>query len=239
MKKKCGFSVIETLISLTIFSFIMLGTLECLINTRFYFLDMKSEHEDNQAALSALDKIKTDVSQSGKGLLVLSKLEVLKGINCDDNFLHIKICDHKFTSTSNLYRGQTRIFFKDTRPLKKKRKICFFDSHKGEVKEIISVDSISCVVSTPLSNSYKKGQVSIVLLRELRFYLDNKKDIIRRKVNSSPAQPLLEETSEFLCSYDEMTNLVRVTIRLKNKKEVKYDAAIFPKNTALAQSLSK
>jgi type II secretory pathway pseudopilin PulG len=239
MEKTRGFSVLETLISLTIFSIIVLGTLECFINARSYFLQMKNEHEANQSALSALDKIKTDISQSGKGLLTLSQLKVLKGISCEDNVLSIKICDQKFTSASSLYQGQTRIFFQDTRPLKKKRKICLFDSCKGEIKEISSVDPQSCLISTPLSHSYEKDHVSIVLLRELRFFLDKKKDIIRRKVNSSPAQPLLEETSEFLCSYEETKNLVKVFISLKNKKEVEYEAFIFPKNTALVHLPSK
>lgn len=239
MQKTRGFSVLETLVSLTVFSFIVLGTLECFINARTHFLEMKNEHETNQAALSALDKIKIDVFQSGKGLLIPSQLEILQSINCEDNVLSVKICDQQFSSLSSLYQGQTRIYFNDTRLLKKKRKICLFDSHKGEVKEISSVDPLSCVVSTPLFNSYEKDQVSIVLLRELRFYLDKKKAVIRRKVNSSPAQPLLEEASEFSCSYDEMRNLVKVMLCLKNNKEVKYETFIFPKNTALAQFLSK
>ncbi|MFW6140886.1 MAG: type IV pilus modification PilV family protein [Acidobacteriota bacterium] len=239
MKKTQGFSVLEVLISLAIFSFIVLGTLECFIKARSYFLEMKQEHEANQAALSALDKIKTDVSQSGKGLLSPSRLKILKSINCDNNVLNIKICEQKFTSLSNLYQGQTRIFFKDTRHLKKKRKICFFDSQKGEIKEISSVGSQFCIISTPLSNSYKKNQVCIVLLRELRFYLDEKKDIIRRKVNSSPAQPLLEQASEFSCSYEDMTNLIKVKLSVKNKKEIEYESFIFPKNTAMARLLSK
>jgi prepilin-type N-terminal cleavage/methylation domain-containing protein len=239
MRKTQGFSLLEVLISLTIFSFIVLGTLECFIKARSYFLEMKQEHEANQSVLTALDKIKTDVSQSGKGLLSASRLKILESLSCENNVLNIKICEQPLISSSSLYQGQTRIFFKDTRPLKKKRKICLFDSCKGEVKKISSVDSVSCVLSTPLSHSYEKDQVSIVLLRELKFYLDEKKDIVRRKVNSSPAQPLLEETSDFSCSYDEMTNLVKITLSVKTKEEVPYEAFIFPKNTALARLFSK
>jgi len=235
MGKTRGFSVLETLISLTIFSFIVLGSLQCFLSARSYFLEMKHKHETNQAALSALDKIKTDVSQSGKGLLTLSQLKVLKSIACENNILCIQLNDLEFTSPSSLIQGQTKIFFNDPRQLKKKRKLAFFDSQKGEVKEISSVESQSCILSSPLSHSYEKNQVHIVLLRELRFYLDRKKDILRRKVNSSPAQPLLEKTSDFLCSYDEMTNLVQIKIILKNKKEIEYEANIFPKNTALSR----
>jgi len=239
MGNERGFSVLETLISLTIFFFIVLGTLECFLNARSHFLEMKHKHETNQAALSALDKIKTDVSRSGKGLLTLSQLEVLKSITCENNILCIKTNDLEFTSPSSLIQGQTRIFFNDPRQLKKKQKLAFFDSQKGEVKEISSVGSQSCILSTSLSHSYEKDQAHIVLLREIRFYLDKKKDILRRKVNSSPAQPLLEKTSDFLCSYDEMTNLVQIRIIIKNKKEIEHDANIFPKNTALSRFFPK
>jgi hypothetical protein len=124
----------------------------------------------------------------------------------------------------------------DTRSLKKKRKLCIFDKNKGEIKNISSVDPKSCLISTPLIYSYKKDEVSIVLLRELKFYLDETKAILRRKVNSSPAQPLLDDTSGFWCSYDETANLVHVRIRLKNTKENIHEIFLFPKNTALSHS---
>ncbi len=239
MKKTRGFTLLETLLSLTIFSFVVLATLEFFTSARSHFLKIKDEHETIQAAFSALDKIKTDLFQSGTGLFIPSRLKLLECIICSEGILSITISEKSYSSDSSLFSGQTRIFLKDSSSLKEKRKLCIFDSQKGEIKEISSVGSDSCVISSPLTNSYEKDDISIVLLRELKFYLDQRTDTLRRKVNSSPAQPLLEETSEFSCSYDEMTNLVNVTISQKNKKEIKYEAFLFPKNTALSLPFSK
>jgi competence protein ComGF len=218
---------------------VVLATLEFFTSARSHFLKIKDEHETIQAAFSALDKIKTDLFQSGTGLFIPSRLKLLECIICSEGILSITISEKSYSSDSSLFSGQTRIFLKDSSSLKEKRKLCIFDSQKGEIKEISSVGSDSCVISSPLTNSYEKDDISIVLLRELKFYLDQRTDTLRRKVNSSPAQPLLEETSEFSCSYDEMTNLVNVTISQKNKKEIKYEAFLFPKNTALSLPFSK
>ncbi len=239
MNKISGFTLLETLVSLTIFSFVVLAALSSFTNARSHFLKIKDEHEISQAAFCALDKIKTDLFQSGTGLFIPSRLKVLECIHCSNGVLSIIISDKSYSSDSSLFSGQTRIFLKDAGSLKEKRKLCIFDSQKGEIKEISSVGPDFCIISSPLQNSYEKAEVSIVLLRELKFYLDQRTDILRRKVNSSPAQPLLEETSEFSCSYDGMTNLVSITISQKNKKETKYEAFLYPKNTALSLSPSK
>ncbi|MCD6517888.1 MAG: type II secretion system protein [Candidatus Aminicenantes bacterium] len=239
MKKIRGFTLLETLVSLTIFSFVVFATLAFFTNARSHFMKIKDEHETNQAAFSAIDKIKTDLFQSGTGLFIPSRLKVLECIICSEGILSITISEKTCSIDSSLFAGQTRIFLKDSYSLKKKRKLCIFDSRKGEIKEISSVGSDSCVISSPLTNSYEKNNVSIVLLRELKFYLDQRTKTLRRKVNASPAQPLLEETSQFSCSYDKMTNLVTIAISQKRKKEIKYEAFLFPKNTALSLPLSK
>ena len=239
MKNTRGFTLLETLISLTIFSFVVLATLEFFTNARSHFLEIKDGHETSQAAFSALDKIKTDLFQSGTGLFIPSRLKLLHCVTCSEGTLSITSSEKSYSSNSSLFSGQTRIFLKDPNSLKEKRKLCIFDSQKGEIKTISSAGSDSCVVSSPLTYSYEKDDVTIVLLRELKFYLDRRTDALRRKVNTSPAQPLLEETAEFACSYNEMTNLVVVAIRQKNKKETKYEAFLFPKNTALSQPSTK
>ena len=72
-----------------------------------------------------------------------------------------------------------------------------FDSTKGEVKSIYSVDKESIVLSSPLNFSFLKEETSVFLLREVFLFLDKNKHTLRRKVNTSPAQPLLEEVGLF------------------------------------------
>jgi hypothetical protein len=109
-----------------------------------------------------------------------------------------------------------------------------FDSTKGEVKSISSVDKESIVLSSPLNFSSLKEETSVFLLREVSLFLDKNKHILRRKVNTSPAQPLLEEVGLFDFHYEKATNLVRLSLSFATNKEKAYETSVFPKNIALA-----
>jgi len=78
---------------------------------------------------------------------------------------------------------------------------------------------------------------SVILLRQVTLYLDEDKRIIRRKVNASPAQPLLESVTSFEFEYEKDVNLARFGFTLDIDEEKKYETTIFPKNTAMASIL--
>jgi hypothetical protein len=67
--------------------------------------------------------------------------------------------------------------------------------------------------------------------------LDDAKGVIRRKVNASPAQPLLEDVAAFEFDYDRNANLVRLVLAMKLSEEKKYETTVFPKNIAMASIL--
>ena len=96
------------------------------------------------------------------------------------------------------------------------------------------MDEESVVISSPLEHLYLREKTSIVLLRTISIFHDGKKRILRRKVNSSPSQPLLEEASSFSFNLDKAANLVRLRLAHSVNKEKFYEISIFPKNTALA-----
>ena len=60
---------------------------------------------------------------------------------------------------------------------------------------------------------------------------------MRRKVNASPAQPLLEDVASFEFEYSKDDNLVRLNLALKAEEEKKYETIVFPKNVAMAPNL--
>ena len=139
MKKTRGFTLLETLLSLTIFSFIVIATLSFFTNARSHYLKIKDGHETSQAAFSALDKIKTDLFQSGTGLFIPCRLKLLECIDCSEEILSITTSEEKLSSVSGLLSGQTRLFLKNSSTLNIKRKLCIFDSQKCEIKSISSV----------------------------------------------------------------------------------------------------
>jgi len=232
-KPKKGFSLIESLLSLSLFLFIVLACLELFGLTRNIFLKLKIQEESKSAVFSALDKMKTDILSGGSGLLEPVQLGLLESITEDEGALIILSMEKKLTSLNDLVTGQTKILLKSISNLKKKREICIFDTLKGEVKSIVSAANKSIVLSSPLDFSYSKDETHIYLIKKVSLFFGKDKQIIRRKVNSSPSQPLLEDVALFDFSYIKTTNLVSLCLSLKSNKEKEYEISIYPKNAAL------
>jgi len=227
-KQKKGISLIESLISLSLFLVIVLACLELFGFTRNIFLKLKIQEESKSAVFSALDKMKTDILSGGSGLLEPVQLGLLESITEDEGALIILSMEKNFASLR-----QTKIFFQSISSLKKKKEICIFDTLKGEIKSIVSTANKSIVLSTPLDFSYSKDNAHIYLIKKVTLFFDKNKQIIRRKINSSPAQPLLEDVASFDFSYSKTTNLVSLRISLKLNEEKEYEISIYPKNAAL------
>jgi hypothetical protein len=96
------------------------------------------------------------------------------------------------------------------------------------------VSKKSIVLSSPLKSSFPKEKTQVCLLKKISLYLDKDKQILRRKTNSSPAQPLLEDAAAFGFSCEKSSVLVKLHLALTSNKEKKYEISVFPKNAALA-----
>ncbi len=232
-KPEKGFSLIESLLSLSIFLVIVLACLELFGFTRNIFLKLKIQEESKSAVFSALDKMKTDILNGGSDLLEPVQLGLVECITEDEGALIILSMEKNFASLNDLVTGQTKILLPSISNLKKKREICIFDTLKGEIKAIVSAANKSIVLSTPLDFSYSKDETHIYLIKKITLFYDKNKQIIRRKVNSSPSQPLLEEVALFDFSYSKITNLLSLRISLKLNEEKEYEISIYPKNAAL------
>lgn len=229
-----GFSLIETLISLSLFLIIILACLEFFGKTRNIFQKLKDKEDTREAVLAALDRISTDLQQAGAGLIDPIHLELLEGFSEENGILIIFSREAELYLRNDLVMGQTRIQLENTDLFKKGRDICVHDSSGGEVKSVSSVDEESVVISSPLESSYIKDETSILLLRKISVFHDGKTRILRRRVNSSPSQPLLEEAAFFDFDLDKNANLIKLRIAANPDKEKIYEIAVFPKNTALA-----
>jgi len=230
---KKGYSLIESLLSLSLFLFVVLACFELFGFARNIFLKLKSHEEMEAAVFSALDKMKTDLHEGGSGIIDPIHLGLLKGITEDEGTLTILSKEKNLTPLDNLAAGQTRISLNSTSNLKRKREICIFDSVKGEANSVLSVQGKDIILSFPLSFSYEKEKTSLLLVKKVSFFFDEDKQIIRRKVNTSPSQPLLEEVALFEFTHEKCANLVRLRLAPLLNKEKKYEISVYPKNTAL------
>lgn len=231
-----GFSLIESLITLSLFLFILLATFQIFSASQNQFISLKQSQEIYTTACAALDKMTTDIQRSGQKLALPASLGLLNPISKVDDILYILSAEKCFSLEDSLLAGQTSIPLSSTEEFKLGNEMCIFDEEKGEVLSVAFIEENSIQISPPLTNSYVSEGTAIILLKKISFYLDESREILRRKVNSSPAQPLCEGVRAFDCAYDPFTNLVKVKLQLNPEPEKNHEILIFSKNAALAAS---
>jgi prepilin-type N-terminal cleavage/methylation domain-containing protein len=228
-----GFSLIESLISLALFLFILVISFEFFISTRNHFFNLREDQERNQAAYATLDKIRLDICESGRGLLTPQSYGLLEAIRMSGDSLIIQSRDRDLVCDNNLVAGQTYLSLTSTTGIHKHQALCIYDREKGELNTVISVDSRGVVLASPLNSSYTKEEAEVILIRTISFYLDINRGILRRKVNTSAAQPLLEDVALFDFVYDAAFKIVSLRLTLTSQEEKEYEISVFSKNLAL------
>ena len=229
-----GFSLIESLICLVLFLILTLMCLEIYDLARSRFHILKLSQENDTAAHAALEKIKNDLREGGRGLNTALSLGLLEGIRNAAGAVTAVSKEKDLVLTVDLHPGQSRIDLQSTSGVKKGRSICLIDADSGEVRKITSVIAKTVSISAPVSRAYSKDFARVLLLREVSFYYDPVKQVVRRRVNTSSSQPLLENAASFLFSYDSSSNLINIQLTLNDRRKKKYETTIFPKNIALA-----
>lgn len=227
-----GISLLEYLMGLTLSLIIVLASLEAFSFARNHFYNLKQSQETDLAAYSALDKIRQDLLEAGLGLNIPTSLGLIKGLFEEEGTLNIYKVEKSLAPLGNLVPGQTRISLESTEGLKKGREICLSDENKGEIQRISSVERESVVLNSGLHNFYAREKTEAVLLNKVSLYLEKENQLLRRKVNESPSQPLCEDVSLFAFEFDKSFSLIKVRLKLTDE-ENEYEISVFPKNLAL------
>ena len=236
-KAQRGFSLLEGMISLFLFLLIVLFSLDCFISVREHFAKLKESETSNTAVYAALDRIRRDLQDAGLGLAEAMALQVLEGISENQGTLVILSKDRNLAVGEAFVSGQQRIPTIDATNVKRGQQVGFLNPYGGEVHSVVSTDRNSIVIESPLASNYLQDDTNMVLLRRISLFLDEAVGVIRRKVNASPAQPLLEDVAAFEFDYARDANLVRLAIVLMSDEEKKYETTVFPKNTAMVSIL--
>jgi len=228
-----GFTLIECLISLSLLLIIVMAGLDFFGQARVLFLKLKEAEESEEAALSALDKMRIDLAHGGRGLAVPIGMGLLEAVRADPEKLTVLSSGGSYELLEDLAQGGTQAVLMSADGLKKGSEICIFDPDKGEVRCVLSVEGACLTFSIPLENPYSKDTADLIAVEKTSFFLDSEDAVIRRQVDSSPAQPLLEDAGTFLFSYDQTRNLVGIAFTLVSHKEKTYELCFFPKNAGL------
>ncbi|MBN2245587.1 MAG: hypothetical protein JW755_07050 [Candidatus Aminicenantes bacterium] len=235
-KSKPGFTLIESLISLSLSTLIILSCLEFFSHTRVLFTKLKEKFQTTESVFFTLDKIRFDLQCSGQGLLNPINLEILEPFSITDDSFMIFSREKEIKLEDDLVPGQTHIQLKDIKGLKKDRLLCIFDHQRGEINKIAGIDNTGIALSSQIENSYHSDSATMLLVRTIFLYLDKKDHILRRKVNSSPAQPLLEDIHNFKGFYRENSRLIFIQIQMNQEEDKFYEISFVPKNSTMASN---
>jgi len=130
--------------------------------------------------------------------------------------------------------GSTRLRLASTADIAAGQWISLRDGPAGEVRRIVRVEADEIVLEAPLERSYAPESVETALIETVTYYLDAPAGILRRRVNTSGAQPLVENASAATWTMDPAQPLVRIRLELSVKGVHPHEATVFLKNAALA-----
>lgn len=229
-----GVSLIESLISLTLFFLVLLAVFEVFGLVRKYFLQIKKAQEESMAALACLDKMRVDFIHAGLGLSPAIRHGAVPGAIKENDAIAIFSLEATYHLAADLTAGAALIPLTSEAKISSGREICLVDEAKAERKVVSSrLGNQVLHLMSPLDYAYDRDAARVLLLERVALYLDEENGIIRRKVNTSSPQPLLEDVAIFDASIDEENNLIKACLALKSAQEKIYELFVFPKNTAL------
>jgi hypothetical protein len=230
--KKGGFSLIEMLLVMGLSLLVILGASEFFGITRSLFFKLKGAEEDSLAIQAALVKLRIDILRAGFGLETAIRAGAVDGIAAGSSLI-ISSQEAKYNLAADCVSGETRVTLEKTSGLSAGRAVCLADEEKAERHIIAGLEGSTAVLSAPLENSYSEADARLLLLEEVTYFLDTRTDTLRRKVNASPAQPLLDSAGLFESVYFQQDNLVRVRLADKKNMEKTHELSVFPKNLGL------
>lgn len=238
-RERDGFSLIEALLSLTFFLMIILSSFEFFGTVRRIFFRLKEAQERSESASAALEKMRLDGLQAGRGLVQPMAMGIINAIELNNEVLSLTIGEKTYSLAADLPPGQAAMPLLDTDGLRAGREVCIFGGGRGEVLGIQSVDNTTVTLSLPPAALYLQVSSRVVLLQKISFYLEHGTSILRRKVNTGPGQPLIEGVRLFGFSYDGESNLIKIQLGLEKEPEKTHEISILPKNVALAKIRQK
>jgi hypothetical protein len=228
-----GFSLLESLMALCLTLLILVACLEFFGLGRKVFFRLRDSEEERLAVLAALEKIRLDTSRAGAGLTVPIRLGLLAGlkVEVENGRLFLESAESILAPLQDLNAGETLLLCQGGQGLGAGRNVCIHDGGKGEIRSLEQTGMGFIIISEPLVHSYKKEEARVVAVGSTTYYLDS--GVIRRKVNASSGQPLLEEVEAWEVRGEPGSRLLAVGLKLKGK-ERRHEITVCPKNMALA-----
>jgi hypothetical protein len=231
-----GFTLTEVLIGLGLSLLMFVAAFEFLGITRDLFGKLKDAEEENQAAVAALDKIRIDLAQAGRGLASPMRNSSIAGVEAVAKSLVLCLAERVYALTQDVVAGQTLVPLQAVSGLSPQREVCLAGDGWSELHTVSSCGAGAVILGEPLQASFSKVSGQVLLIERIAYFLDEPSGILRRRVNAGSPQPLLEGVAAADLSYDTAANLAKAGFSLQSSKEKRYEISVFPKNVGLVLS---
>ena len=233
--RKDGFTLIECLLGLALSLFVITTGFEFFARAQKAFARLQEREEAGQSALAALDRMRIDLLHAGRGLSPEIGLGLIEAAAATSGELRTTSLEKELTLAAEARAGDTRVSVASTADIAAGQRIALREGAAGEVRTIVRVETGAFIVDAPLERRYAPAASTLSLLETVTFFLDGPAGILRRRVNTSPAQPLLEGAAAATWSLDAASRLVRIRLELRSEGAHPHEATIFLKNPALAE----
>lgn len=235
-QKNRGFTLIEFIFAMSLFLVVILAAFEFLSQNKKIFLRLKEKQEAEQAVMIALDRIKIDLLQAGCGLWPEASQGFIQPISVNNNTLYIIQAEIILKLAEDAPAGAKSLNLTTSPGLSSGRDLILLDGKNAELNTVASSSRRVLNLTRPISRPLSARTARISVLYKVTYYLDNQAYILRRKVNSSSAQPLLEKVKEANFGYEQASNLAAAGLTLIYRSELKHEIKIFPKNLAFQRT---
>ena len=231
-----GSSLVECLIGLSLFFLAAAAAMEAFGTARTVFARLKNSQESRLAATAALEKIRFDLARAGLGLASAAEAGAVEPVAVSGPVLTLASAESEFPLAGDVAAGSDFVMLEEEiEEVKPRRQVCLVGLEGAEVRTVASAAAGGIVLDAPLERPYNAASGHIVLLETVRIYLDDDGRTLRRKVNASPAQPLLDDVASFAPTYDPDANLAAVRLKLAIPEERTYALSLCTKNARLGR----
>jgi len=236
-----GFTLFECLLGLALSLFVITAGLEFFVRAQKAFSRLKEREETGQAALAAIDKMRIDLLHAGRGLSAEIGLGLVTAAEATAGELRMTSLDKELELAAEAHAGDTRLSLASTAGIAAGQRVTLREGQTGEARTITRLEAGAVIIDAPLAGSYSRAAAGLSLLELVVYYVDLPARVLRRRVNTASAQPLLENTAAATWSLDPAAPLVRIRLELGDPGVADiegahpHEATVFLKNPALAE----
>ena len=229
-----GFTLVECLVGLTLSLVVVTAGLQFFGSAQKLFLSLKEREESVQAALSAVDRIRIDLLHAGRGLAEETALGLVAPVRASDAELRTVSLEKRLALAADAAAGESRLLLESTADIAAGQAVSLLDGPTGEIRTVAGIEGSAIVLDSPLDAGYAAATAVLALLENVAYFRDETTRVLRRRVNASPAQPLLDDTTSVSWSHDPVARLVTIRIEIAAEGATSYGTTVFLKNPALA-----